>query len=191
MLAVFSVGNPGPATRHSTGHQVLDRVRVEMGVPQMVRERRGGFSYAAANGVAVVHSDRYMNESGAAMAAWVALERRLVGSSSLVLVVYDDFELAAGTVRLLHRKNKESHNGLKDINNRCPELRYLRLGVGVGPKPHGDRDTIARWVLAKASAAERAAVESTLPRVYAVVRALAEAAAAGTPADDIAVARVG
>ncbi|WP_022916576.1 aminoacyl-tRNA hydrolase [Ruania albidiflava] len=166
---VVGLGNPGPTyagNRHNVGQMVLDVLARE--VPgaftahkarAAVLEGRLGVGPGGAPGPRVVLAKpaSYMNVSGPPVGALVRfyqvpLER--------LLVVHDELDLPAETLRLKRGGGEGGHNGLKSISQTLGSRDYLRLRVGIG-RPPGRMDA-ADYVLRDFSASERPGLAVTL-----------------------------
>jgi len=84
-----------------------------------------------------------------------------------ILVVHDELDFAPGTARLKQGGGIAGHNGLKDISQRLASHEYWRLRLGVGKPPPGREG--ADYVLERAPAEERAAIEAAIDKSLAVL----------------------
>jgi PTH1 family peptidyl-tRNA hydrolase len=149
---IVGLGNPGPQyllTRHNVGFLVLDAWADEEGAG--FREERAHLSHAAvlASGERLAKPTTFMNESGRAVAAWLAW---LKLAPADLLVVVDDVALSLGQVRLRGEGSSGGHNGLKSIETHLGTDRYARLRCGVDAVPPGW--SLESWVLSRFRAEE-------------------------------------
>ncbi|CAX43452.1 peptidyl-tRNA hydrolase, putative [Candida dubliniensis CD36] len=165
-IIFFSIGNPGPITRHSVGHFMLKRLMEfsNSSIKQLHNYSLYSLSIDSLNNIIYIKSNTYMNESSK---AWNKFKSSKEYKSFLkqqvvtVIVLYDDFENNLGTIKLKqfkknksNKNNNESHNGLKDLkfamidNNFNDETIYL-LGIGIGPKPSSNPngEIMKQWIL--------------------------------------------
>ncbi len=138
MWLIVGLGNPGEeyaSTRHNIGF---------MTISALARRERLEFSGKRANAriaegtiggekVCLARPQTFMNLSGQAvvgLAQWFKLDvkQRLV-------VVYDDFDLPFGVLRLRDRGSAGTHNGMKSIIGQLGHQEFIRLRMGIGPKP--------------------------------------------------------
>lgn len=166
---VVGLGNPGPAyahNRHNVGQMVLDVLASR--VPgtftshkarAVVLDTRLGVLPGGAPGPRVVLGKPagFMNVSGGPVAALCAFYG--VAPPRLV-VVHDELDLPAQTVRLKQGGGEGGHNGLRSISAALGSKDYVRLRVGIG-RPPGRTDA-ADYVLRDFSTAERRELEVTL-----------------------------
>jgi len=174
-LAV-GLGNPGPKyaeTRHNLGQQVVMQLAGQSGEKfkketdgAMACSIRSFFPDGSALRLATLTS--YMNESGIALSS--ALKYHKLSPADL-LVVFDDFSLPFGTIRLRPSGSAGGHNGMKSIIETLGTQDFTRLRLGIGPIPEG-RDP-ADFVLQKFTKVERGSLGDFTERS---VRALDAAA---------------
>lgn len=100
-----------------------------------------------------------MNQSG--RAAGAILTARQLDPENM-LVVCDDVNLPAGTLRLRRSGSAGGQNGLKDIMDVLGTQDFPRLRIGVGPKP--DRMDLAKYVLSKVPKCSRELVSLSAHR---------------------------
>lgn len=166
-IVFFSVGNPGRMNRHSTGHYVLLHLISDFGATQLVK--KGKYSVTSLGNVMFVKSNAYMNESGQLLRAFLSGEKI---RQCVIVVVFDDFELAMPKVRLQRFKANESHNGLKSVGRelQLQNVEGLKLGIGIGPKPQSaSQNTMASWVLSDFKLEEKQQLLTSLQAVYKYV----------------------
>ncbi len=111
----------------------------------------------------------FMNESGASVA-------RLMSFFSVdidhLVVVHDELDIPAGTVRLKRGGGEGGHNGLRSVSRSLGSKDYLRVRVGIG-RPPGRMDP-ADFVLRDFSASERSELPLTLDTAADAVESLLE-----------------
>ena len=104
-----------------------------------------------------------------------------------LVVVHDELDIPAGTVRVKRGGGEGGHNGLRSISRALGSKDYLRVRVGIG-RPPGRMDP-ADFVLRDFSAAERDELRSpsTLPRTPPSLSSrsvCSPGSSASTPASD-------
>lgn len=147
-IVVFSIGNPGPSNRHSVGHQALAQLSLHA---KQLTKHKLYLLVVDGDGTVFARSGSYMNDSHRAFEAMIK-DHRINLAHDTVLVVFDDFELALGKVKVADFKKNESHNGIKCVyqwlQQQPLDWNVYKLGIGIGPKPqNASRDTMASWVL--------------------------------------------
>ena len=169
---IVGLGNPGSEyheTRHNLGHRVVERLagRLE------ARFRLRGPAHVAETvwRGAPLHLAKlvsFMNVSGPPVAR---LLRRLDAAPDQLVVVYDDLDLAFGTVRIRQRGRHGGHHGMESILATLGTQEVRRVKIGVG-RPE-TRDEVVDWVLTSFSAEERDALPAVIERAADAVLALA------------------
>lgn len=136
---IVGLGNPGPqyeATRHNVGWLALDRVGEALGAGAFREESR--FQAALASGrlkgeaLHLVKPLTYMNLSGEAVQRVAAYYK---ATPAQVLVLYDDFAIPFGHLRLRADGRDGGHNGIKSLTKCLGTASYPRLRLGIGPVP--------------------------------------------------------
>lgn len=93
-----------------------------------------------------------MNRSGEVV---LALVRWLALDPADLFVVYDDFDLPLGQLRIRPHGGSGTHNGMRSIVECLATNRFPRLRVGIGPA----RTDAARHVLEPFTGKERVEIE--------------------------------
>ena len=146
------------ATRHGGGAFRAHRTRAA------VNEVRAGRSK-----LVLAVPSTYMNESGGPVSG--LLKYFSVDLQHLV-VVHDELDIPAGTVRVKKGGGEGGHNGLRSISASLGTKDYLRVRVGIG-RPPGRMDPAA-FVLRDFSSTERAELPFTLDTAADAVESLVE-----------------
>jgi PTH1 family peptidyl-tRNA hydrolase len=160
---VIGLGNPGPkyaGNRHNVGAMVAAELVARHGggsfkahkARAAVCELRLGVGPGGVPGprTVVAVPSTYMNESGGPVSA--LLKFYSVDVEHLI-VVHDELDIPAGTIRLKRGGGEGGHNGLRSISKSVGTRDYLRVRVGIG-RPPGRMDP-ADYVLRDFSATER------------------------------------
>ena len=100
----------------------------------------------------------YMNRSGQSVAALCRYYKIPV---SQVLIVHDELDLDAGTVRLKQGGGHGGHNGLRDIiTNFSGDAGFYRLRIGIG-HPGNSREVVD-YVLQKPGKQDRESIDMAI-----------------------------
>jgi PTH1 family peptidyl-tRNA hydrolase len=132
---IVGLGNPGAQyarSRHNVGFMVLDRFAELQGIRFNQKRAKSLVARGQFDEVEIVLAKprTYMNRSGAAVHGLLASYR--VKPPGL-LVVYDDFDLPLGTLRLRERGSAGTHNGMRSIVETLGTQNFPRLRIGIGP----------------------------------------------------------
>lgn len=165
---ITGLGNPGKEyenTRHNTGRIVLDIIRKEHDGEDFVFDKKSNSSVSKitigkgkkAETVTLVAPETFMNNSGKAIAYFVKNEK----AASKLIVIYDDFNLPLGRIRISFNRSSGGHNGIESIIKSLKTEAFIRIRVGnaketskgLAKVPHGD-DKIEKFILGEYSDAE-------------------------------------
>ena len=165
---IVGLGNPGRSyerTRHNVGFLVADELARRHGGSWRPKKNAESAPVSLGSLAATLLKPKtYMNNSGAALAK--------TDARSLV-VIHDDLDLPAGTVRVKVGGGAGGHNGLRSIINRIgPD--FIRVRVGIGRPPAGM--VVIDYVLGRMDSAVKEAVPRAADAVEAVVEHGAERA---------------
>jgi PTH1 family peptidyl-tRNA hydrolase len=169
---VLGLGNPGPqyaGNRHNAGFMVLDILAGRVGGKFKSHKSRGEVVETRLAGErAVLAKPRsYMNESGGPAAS---LRDFFKSPIERIVVVHDELDLGAGTLRLKQGGGDNGHNGLKSLRQSLGSGEFYRVRLGVG-RPPGRQDP-AEFVLRDFSASERKHLGVQLERAADAVEML-------------------
>lgn len=153
---ISGLGNPGPEyseTYHNIGMEyVTKHVEKYIGV-QFQSEKKWRFSHARLNTREWVLCQTFMNESGIAIKAAL---KWFNASPEELLVVHDDSDLPAGTVRVEYGRGAAGHNGVLSIINALGTDGFWRARVGIRMEIEGNpREKAETFVLKKISSPAR------------------------------------
>ncbi|MTD12710.1 aminoacyl-tRNA hydrolase [Nakamurella sp. YIM 132087] len=152
---IIGLGNPGPGyagNRHNVGAMVADVLAARAG--SRFTSHKSGADVAtgrlAGQSVVIGKPRSYMNLSGGPTAA---LARFYKTPPAEIVVLHDELDIPAGTIRVKLGGGEGGHNGLRSISASIGTKDYLRVRIGIG-RPPGRQDP-ADYVLKDFSAAER------------------------------------
>ncbi len=153
IAAVVGLGNPGEKyarTRHNAGFWVVDRM-AGSGYWKLQTRLHGAHQQIDVPGgrLHLLKPDTFMNRSGLSVRGLMDFYKL---APQQLIVVHDDLDLPAGTVRLKRGGGAGGHNGLKDTI-RCIGPDFARMRVGIGHP--GDREQVLGYVLAGAGRDEQ------------------------------------
>ncbi|MDD5668968.1 MAG: aminoacyl-tRNA hydrolase [Candidatus Omnitrophica bacterium] len=168
MKLIVGLGNPGLLyrnTRHNIGSAVVKAfaqthrvtLRKERGVPAV----SGKLNFSGNVMVAVPLT--FMNLSGGPVRQ--LCEKYAVSLNDL-LVVYDDFSLEFGVLRVRPSGSAGGHNGVRSVIDCLQSQDFHRLRVGIGRPDHPVSD-MARYVLAAFNRQERVELKGIIDKACA------------------------
>ncbi len=169
---IAGLGNPGAEyenTRHNAGRIILDAIRKEYSSSEFETNKKLNALTAEAkigkDKALLVAPDNFMNNSGKSLVSIVKTKsvKILVGEKKVsikaaddLLVIYDDFQLPIGRMKISYNKSSGGHNGLESVikSVKTEAFPRLRIGTAVAKKsgdakvPHGE-DVIEKFILGK------------------------------------------
>lgn len=178
---LLGLGNPEPRyqdTRHNLGFAFLTFLagkltglkpihKKNFPVLSSVADCKGGL--LEGQRLLLVWPKTYMNASGRAL---TALCRELnFDSATQLLVIYDDLDLPLGALRLRQKGSAGTHRGMASLLEVLPGGHFMRLRLGIGPKPQ-EQDA-AEFVLSVFTAREKQSVAAMLEKAANTVQSLA------------------
>ncbi len=127
---ITGLGNPGDQyekSRHNVGFRAVDKL-LEISPPKSERLIEQTLLYETERFGMLCKPLTYMNRSGAALHG---LAQELNLKPEEILVLYDDFALELGLIRIRERGSAGGHNGLQSIIDHfgTAEIPRIRLGI--------------------------------------------------------------
>lgn len=133
---IVGLGNPGSeyeATRHNAGFDLIDALAQELGVGywKFASNTMTGVTTVQGEKILLAKPQSYMNLSGGPI-------KGLAGQYGFgledILVVHDDLDLPAGTIRLKVGGGHGGHRGLLSLQQSLG-ADFARLRIGIGRPP--------------------------------------------------------
>lgn len=159
---VVGLGNPGEEyenTRHNTGRMVVSSFLNEHADDNFISKKK----------IKTVMPDTFMNNSGKAVAP-------LVKNPDNLIVVYDDFNLPLGSIRVSYNRSSGGHNGLQSVIKYVKTEAFVRVRVGVAPLtpsgkikvPHGE-EAIEKFILGEFKDAELKILKKSIKKAVEAI----------------------
>lgn len=134
MKLIVGLGNPGKQyeqTRHNAGFRVIDAIAAEWKLKVSDKKFQALIAVENINGekVMLMKPQTYMNLSGDALIQAVNYYKI---DKKDILVIYDDMDLAIGTIRLREKGSSGGQKGMKHIIEclHSDEINRIRVGIG-------------------------------------------------------------
>ena len=161
MYVIAGLGNPGKKyekTRHNMGFLVIDRIAEKCGIKVNRIKHRAltGDGMISGHKALLVKPQTYMNLSGESIGEIVSYYG--VDHSELI-VIYDDFDIDMGSIRIRKKGSAGSHNGMKSVISHLGAEDFPRVRVGIGSS--GGRDW-KDFVIGSVGRRERAVLEEAV-----------------------------
>lgn len=164
MWAVVGLGNPGreySLTRHNTGFAFIKllakkwsiRLRKRSHLSKVVKVENAGEK------ILLAMPQTYMNKSGEAV-------KKIVQNCEIkpeqLVVVFDDFDIPLGAIRIRKEGSAGSHKGMSSIIQELGSSGFPRIRIGIGPLPE-EADAV-EYVLSPFSKDEMPLLEAGLAK---------------------------
>lgn len=156
---IVGLGNPGKQyqlSRHNLGWMVLDQIATDLNLQWSTHK----YSLTAKNSdLILAKPTTYMNLSGEAVQKLKAFYKL---DNQDITIVYDDFAIEFGALRIRQSGSGAGHNGIKSVIDTIGED-FWRYRIGIGPKPNyqATRD----FVLANFSDDEATSLNTFVPAI--------------------------
>lgn len=156
---IVGLGNPGQEyenTRHNTGRIILNFIKNEFSGDDFSFEKKSNALISeikiGKDKIKLVEPETFMNNSGKSLVYFI----KSIKSAEKLIVIYDDFNLPIGKIRISYNRSSGGHNGVESIIKHLKTEAFIRIRIGVAPEnskgnakvPHGD-DKIEKFILGK------------------------------------------
>jgi len=126
MILLVGLGNPGPKyqnNRHNVGHMFVDHLV-------------NGLTGSRVNGLKVVKTDCFINESGKFVKKLISNFKFQISN---LIVVHDDLDIPLGKFHIQFASGPQLHNGLESIEQHLKTKDFWRIRIGVDNRPTNKR----------------------------------------------------
>ncbi len=171
MYLIAGLGNPERKynkTKHNIGFDAVDKIIDAFEIPLngISMKAMYGKGFIGGERVMVLKPLTYMNLSGYAIRAYVDYYK--IDAARELIVIYDDVDLPIGQLRIRKKGSAGSHNGMKSIIERLGDDEFIRIRVGIGPKP--ENRALADYVLEPFLKTARALIEEKIEEMPDVIK---------------------
>lgn len=140
MHLVVGLGNPGrkyDKTRHNMGFNAIDKMADDLGIKVKTKKFRALVGEGTLNGekIILVKPQTYMNNSGESVGEIFSYYK--IPDENLI-VIYDDVDLPAGSVRVRKSGGPGTHNGMKSVIHHLGFTDFPRVRLGIGTNAEGE-----------------------------------------------------
>ena len=134
MYIIAGLGNPGSKyenTRHNMGFKAIDAMASEFGIDVNRAKFKGliGEGRIGSEKVILLKPQTYMNLSGQSVRGIMNFYK--IPEDNLI-VIYDDFDLPIGSIRVRKSGGPGTHNGMKSVVQELGSRKFPRVRVGIG-----------------------------------------------------------
>lgn len=157
---ILGLGNPGEEyakTRHNIGRMAVEAFADSLGIeswkPDSAARSLVGQGLLGSAKIVCALPETFMNKSGLA-AAYLAKAKRVKPEN--IIIVQDEMDLPAGTIKLSFDRGSGGHRGIESIIRSLKTREFVRVRIGVSPttpsgklrKPTGE-DKVVKFLLTK------------------------------------------
>jgi peptidyl-tRNA hydrolase, PTH1 family len=166
MKLIVGLGNPGAEyerSRHNVGWIVADAFANKFRISLMKHEKNAltGSGRVAGGSVVVAKPLTYMNLSGDAVKL---LANAYLETFDDLMIVYDEFDLPLGKLRIRENGSAGTHNGMRSIVASLASERFPRLRFGVRGASYSEAGRLHDYILDDFTDDELPAVSSGIER---------------------------
>ncbi len=173
-IMVVGLGNPGPEyqkNRHNVGFMAIDHISSELGFTYKKAKSKAIVMEGKWDGrkIILVKPQTFMNLSGTAVSSLARFYK--IGPEKLI-VIHDDLDLPALTLRLRPGGGPGGQKGVASIIQNLGTQQFNRVRVGIG-RPPGRMDP-SNYVLQNFSKQEEKEIPFLLDTVFKAVKSIIE-----------------
>lgn len=133
MKIIVGLGNPEEKylkTFHNMGWTAAGDVAAKLGVKFRKKECEAHVAQANVNGEAVIIARpvTYMNNSGRSVKQLLAKYKAGIGD---LIVIYDDYDIPKGSVRIRPSGSAGTHNGMRSVIAETGSSAFARIRIGI------------------------------------------------------------
>lgn len=165
MKLIVGLGNPGSKyrfTRHNIGFIILDNFADHNSA--VFKPGKGDWYECSLTinneEVFLLKPVTYMNNSGTAVLEFCSIQNI---NTVDTLVIFDDFQLPLGTVRVRKKGSDGGHNGISDIIYHFNTEEIPRMRVGIGNEKILKKDDFINFVLSDFTKEELKDLDKIMP----------------------------
>jgi len=171
-ICILGLGNPGQkysGTRHNIGKDWVNQYCLTNQLDLENKSKLDASIAPSLDGKIIWgYPNLYVNESGQCLKK---IAKNTEAGLTNTVVIHDDLDLPAGTLKLKVDGGHGGHNGLRSIISLVGS-NFIRLRVGIGHP--GDRTDVTNWVLGKFKPQEKDALINSYIEFLNIVELLAD-----------------
>ncbi len=161
MKIIVGLGNPGKEyeyTKHNVGFLTIDILAEKLGISVNKIKFKALTGEGLINGekVILVKPQTYMNLSGNSVREAVSFYK---AEPEDLIVIYDDADIALGSLRLRQKGSAGTHNGMKSIIYDLGFDTFPRVRIGIGSE---HKNSLADFVLSGFRGDDKKTIEDSI-----------------------------
>ncbi len=171
MCVIAGLGNPGKQyekTKHNAGFMVIDQLakKHEINIGKLKYKALIGEGKISDARVIFIKPQTYMNLSGTAIREIMSFYK--IPPENLI-VIYDDFDVDLGKIRIRAKGSAGTHNGMKSIISEIQSQDFPRIRVGIGKEHESD---VVDFVLSQFSKADERLIADAIEKASLAAAAI-------------------
>ncbi len=164
LMVIVGLGNPGNKyenTRHNVGFCTIDILSEKYGIKVDRLKHRALVGDGNIKGIRVilVKPQTFMNLSGESVRDIIEWYKLAMDN---LIVIYDDVDLPAGTIRIRPSGSSGTHNGMRSVIFQLQSDEFPRIRIGIGKAPEGW--DLADYVLSRFSGDDAKVIRQSIER---------------------------
>jgi PTH1 family peptidyl-tRNA hydrolase len=172
---LVGLGNPGEEfvkTHHNAGRTAVEHFAKKFGAVEWRVDKNAKALVVKVSEDGVVATcvlpDTFMNKSGSAVAKYV----KSIKAAQKLVVVYDDFDLPIGRIKISFARSSGGHKGVESIMRALKTDQFIRIRIGIAPenakgnaKVITGKEKVLKLILGKFKPAEEAELKKVWKKV--------------------------
>lgn len=166
MKLIVGLGNPGAKyaqTRHNAGFIIIDYIAESLNASFKAGKGEYYFAQTKYKGedIILLKPTTYMNNSGIAVSEFLEFHSDI--NLNEILIIYDDFQLQLGTIRIRQSGSDGGHNGIASIIYHLNTVEFPRMRIGIGKGDVMKKEEFVDFVLSDFEDSEIEKIKKMLP----------------------------
>ena len=161
---IVGLGNPGEKyknTTHNSGFRVVDSFREKLNFPEFKKDNTLNSLVSRKEDTLLLLPLTFMNLSGSAV---IRAVKRFNISVENIIIVHDDNDLTAGSIRFSTSSGSAGHRGVESIITSLKSKDFNRLRIGVREGEGKARSVVLKRASGKIKRTEEEAVEELISK---------------------------
>lgn len=184
---VVGLGNPGEEyknTRHNVGRMVLEAFATAHKADDFEMNKKTQSLSTKVDlkkeSLLLLMPETFMNNSGKAVGPLVTTMGKVSPKKAeKLIVVYDDFHIPLGSIKISFNRSSGGHNGLESIIKAAKTEGFVRVRVGVSPTtaggkikvPHGDKE-VEKFILGPFKPADATELKKVIKKAVEAIETI-------------------
>ena len=165
MKLIVGLGNPGSKyelNRHNVGFLIADYLAnsLDLNLTASKRDWYGCEGTYRDNDFYIMKPTTYMNNSGMAVNDFLSIHDIPLKN---LLIVFDDFQIPLGTIRVRTKGSDGGHNGISNIIYHLNTLNFPRMRIGIGGEQIVTKENYINYVLSNFEKDELEKIKTLMP----------------------------